>query len=105
MTASSASAMIWSTAKSTEVRRLQTAFASRVPGPGSERAAGRRAAIVAIRDLLRGRAGGARGLERRLEIRDEVRLVLQPDGDPEKPRRDPGGGEGRRVQGAVRGRR
>ncbi len=40
--------MIWTTAKSTDVSRPQTAFPSRVAGPGRGRAAAWRAAMVAM---------------------------------------------------------
>jgi len=40
--------MIWRTAKLTEVSSPQTAFPSLVMGPGTGRAAGRGAAIVAM---------------------------------------------------------
>ena len=84
--------MIWTTAKSTEVSRPQSAFADdgsdRACGPGRPRpAAG--PAMVAIggapTPVATGRrrvaARGAR-VERLPEVGDEVRLVLEPDGAP-----------------------
>ena len=60
----------------------------------------REAAMVARRELLRGR-GGLRGLEGGGHVGDEVRLVLQPHGDPQQALGDAGRGETLGVQRAV----
>lgn len=67
-TANSARTMIWRTAKSTEVSRPQMALPSRAAGPGTGRAAGRRAARVAIAQALAAGSPGRRAAPGRTRI-------------------------------------
>ena len=108
-----ASTMIWTTAKSTEVSRPQTALPMRVgAGRGScrrpPRGDGRDGGLptrwtgVGGRGRVGGaRAGGVRRVERGPEVGEEVGLVLEADGDPEEALGDARGRERRGVERAV----